>query len=171
MPEINDQTPRSAITIAKHEFEVPSPYAAGHVLNENEAAALNQTFKENLRNNFAPKVKAKATNEDESVRELTEQEVAELQNELDTIAASYEFGVRGSRGESASLSPIEKHTRKVAHEALMGMLKAKNIKLKDVSEEKYEELISKISEKEEIKNAAQMRLDQEETLAKLDLAV
>ena len=41
------------ITIAGQVFSVPVRYAAGHVLTEGEASALNQTYHENLRNNFA----------------------------------------------------------------------------------------------------------------------
>ena len=51
-------------------FNVPTPYAEGHVLATNEASALNQLLHENLRNNFASKVKAKRG--DDAERNLSE---------------------------------------------------------------------------------------------------
>ena len=45
------------ITIQGQVFRVPLRYKAGDVLKENEAGALNQTYHENLRNNFASKVR------------------------------------------------------------------------------------------------------------------
>ena len=45
------------VTIAGNVFAVPLRYAAGHVITEGEASALNQTLCENVRNNLAPKIK------------------------------------------------------------------------------------------------------------------
>jgi hypothetical protein len=45
------------ITISGHSFNVPVRYEEGHELTAGEASALNQTYHENLRNNFAKKVK------------------------------------------------------------------------------------------------------------------
>jgi hypothetical protein len=77
------------ITIQSKVFRVPIKYAAGHVLKENEAGALNQTFHENLRNNFATRVRdgVEAGLDDKT-----------LQQQLDDYAATYEFGVRGGGG-------------------------------------------------------------------------
>lgn len=77
------------ITIQGKTFRVPMKYAAGHVLKDNEAGALNQTFHENLRNNFANKVR---DGEEAGVG------LDVLQQQLDDYAASYEFGVRGGGG-------------------------------------------------------------------------
>ena len=46
----------STITIAGHAFQAPIKYAEGDTLEANEAGALNQTYHENLRNNFAKRV-------------------------------------------------------------------------------------------------------------------
>jgi hypothetical protein len=77
------------ITIQSKVFRVPIKYAAGHVLKDNEAGALNQTFHENLRNNFASKVRdgVEAGLDDQT-----------LQQQLDDYASTYEFGVRGAGG-------------------------------------------------------------------------
>ena len=85
-PRSNGVTTMPTITIQKQLFNVPNRYAAGHVLTEGEANALNQTYHENLRNNFAGRVKEGGDH-------------ATLQTELDAYAASYQFGER--RGVSA----------------------------------------------------------------------
>ncbi len=48
------------ITIQGANFNAPQPYDEGHVLTVNEASALNQVFAENLRNNFAARIKRSA---------------------------------------------------------------------------------------------------------------
>src|SRR4249919_972251 len=77
------------ITIQGQAFRVPIRYSAGHTLSEGEAGALNQTFHENLRNNFAKKV-----------AEGTEAGVGKdaLQQQLDDYANDYQFGVRTGGG-------------------------------------------------------------------------
>lgn len=80
-----------SITIQGIAFNAPSPYVAGHVLTEVESEVLNQTFAENLRNNFAPQVKdAKATNGEK----LSSTVIDALQDEFELYAKSYQFGVR-----------------------------------------------------------------------------
>lgn len=92
MPEITNDTPRSQVTIAEKTFSVPQPYAAGHVLNANEASALNQTYAENVRNNKAKAVK-------EAVAENKfDQDV--FQGQIDDYCSSYEFGVRTGGGRT-----------------------------------------------------------------------
>jgi hypothetical protein len=72
------------ITIAGAVFQVPIKYREGHVLTAGEASALNQTFRENVRNNLASK------------EGLTQEQVNEY-------AAKYEFGER----QAAVRDPIE----------------------------------------------------------------
>ena len=54
----NGSTEQRRIKVEGLIFNAPAPYRQGHILNENEANTLNQTFAENLRNNFAKKVKS-----------------------------------------------------------------------------------------------------------------
>lgn len=58
MPEITKETPVKDIMIGGVILKAPTPFAAGHPLTENEAAALNQTYLENIGNNFRSKVEA-----------------------------------------------------------------------------------------------------------------
>ena len=61
MVDVTDDTKFSEITIQGMGFAVPIVYAEGHPLTANQAAALNQVLAENLRNNFASKVKEAVT--------------------------------------------------------------------------------------------------------------
>lgn len=79
------------IVVQGIEFSAPEPYTAGHVLLDNEASALNQTYAENLRNNFAGNVKeAKEAHGERLPSNIVEQ----LRDEFESYAASYTFGVR-----------------------------------------------------------------------------
>lgn len=105
------------ITIQKRSFKVPVRYAAGHTLTENEAAALNQTYWENLRNNFAGKVSDgnEAGLDDET-----------LQKQLDDYAQDYQFGERrgggGFRGD-----PVKTAAMAIAREMVRNAIKAKQL--------------------------------------------
>jgi hypothetical protein len=105
------------ITIQGQAFRVPIRYSAGHTLSEGEAGALNQTFHENLRNNFAKKV-----------AEGTEAGVGKdaLQQQLDDYANDYQFGVRtgggGFRGD-----PVMTLAMNIAREMVRQAIKAKGL--------------------------------------------
>jgi hypothetical protein len=104
------------ITIQGQSFRVPIRYAAGHQLNEGEAGALNQTFHENLRNNFAKKVA-------EGVEAGVPKET--LQQQLDDYASDYQFGARtggGFRGD-----PVMTLAMNAARELIRQAIKVKGL--------------------------------------------
>lgn len=109
------------ITIQGQTFKVPIRYAAGHQLNDGEAAALNQTLHENLRNNFAKKV---ADGVEAGVP------IETLQQQLDDYATEYQFGVRtgggGFRGD-----PVMTLALNMARELVRTAIKAKNLNQDD----------------------------------------
>jgi hypothetical protein len=141
------ETPTHDITVAGMIFAAPAPYTEGHTLTANEAAVLNQTLAENLRNNFASQVKkavdAAAVEGAEPVDE------AALSEAFTTYVAGYEFGVRrtGSGGGRVTLDPIDREALKLAIEKVKAAIKAKGIVLKDVPNEvirvKAEEVLAK----------------------------
>jgi len=110
MPNSYDQ-----ITIQGQVFRVPIRYAAGHVLTEGEAGALNQTLHENLRNNFAKKV-ADGTEAGLPLETLQEQ--------LDDYASEYQFGARtgGVRGD-----PVMTLALNIAREMVRQVIKQKKL--------------------------------------------
>jgi hypothetical protein len=113
--EITMQT--DTITIAGLEFLVPVRYAAGHPLTEAEADALNQTYHENIGNNFRKKVKDLA-----GEGEPDEDQLATLQAELSAYAEGYEFGVRVRTGK-APVNPVEKEALALVKAAIRAKLK------------------------------------------------
>lgn len=128
------------ITIQGRQFTIPAPYAQGHVLNESEAAAVNQLYAENVRNNFAGKIKAAEE----------KKETVPGQDELDKYCAEYKFGARGAAGPK--LDPVEAEARRLASAAITEALKAKGIKLKDVPDEQFDGWV-----KEAVETNAQFR--------------
>ena len=109
------------ITIQGQVFKVPLRYKAGDVLKENEAGALNQTFHENLRNNFASKV-----------RDGVEANVPieTIQQQLDDYANDYQFGVRtgggGYRGD-----PVTTLAMNIARDLVRQVIKKKGLDPED----------------------------------------
>lgn len=107
------------ITIQKTPFRVPMRYAAGHTLTDNEAAALNQTLHENLRNIWAPKVKSGLAN-----GETPET----LQAKFDAYAADYQFGRRRApRGGSTGPDPVPAIALAMARDIVRKAVKEKNL--------------------------------------------
>jgi len=125
MPQITDETPRQPFTVAGKTLSCPTPYTEGHVLTANEAAALNQTFVENIRNNMAKKV-GDCPDADEA------------QRLIDEYVAVYEFGVRRSGGPKGD--PIEREAMAIAREKVREAIVAQGYKLKDFTAEKITEL-------------------------------
>lgn len=130
---------RDEITIQGYTFSAPLRYSEGHTLTANEAGALNQTYHENLRNNFAGSVKKKLEelygSKDESGKvsvpedaELTDEQLAELQAEFDAYAQAYEFGARRSGGVRAPSDPVEREALNLAKAAIRQALKSQGKK-------------------------------------------
>ena len=108
-----------SLMIAGLTFEAPFKFQAGHVLNEAEARTLNQTRFENLRNNFAPKVKASQEGKEGAIA------VADLAAEFAKFEAAYTFSVPGAGGTSSrSLDPIEREALAIARDVVKEKLAA-----------------------------------------------
>ena len=132
------------ITIQGHTFEAPARYAEGHVCSLNEANTLNQTLAENLRNNFASRLKkAIEASEAEGGPEL---DLDALRAEFAEYAETYEFN--GKRAARAPVDPIEKEATKIAGQMIAEALRAKNIDVKAARESgKFDELVTNLLEK------------------------
>lgn len=136
--------PRSEITIAGLALSVPAPFVEGHVLRSNEASVLNQTYAENIRNNFASAVRAA---QEEAKKNGQTFDPSSLQAKLDEYINSYDFGIRKGGGAHVVLDPVEREARKLAQDRVKAALKKKGINLKDVAKEKLEELVTGVLEK------------------------
>ena len=105
--EIPAGTPVEAITIGGTPgIEVPLPYNAGHVCTDGEATVLNQTLKENARNNLRERVKKEADGNKEAAQALFQAWINE-----------YEFGNRAGGG-FRSTDPLEKERMDIARRAI-----------------------------------------------------
>lgn len=158
-------TPRSELTIQGATFTVPEPFAEGHVVNANEAAALNQLVRENLRNNFASRVQKALEEVEGKVESLN---VQELQTELDTYASEYEFGVRRS-GVRVPSDPVGREAQKIATALVLAGLKSKGLKKDQLPEGKFEELVESTMAREDVRAAAKTRVEATTQLMGLDL--
>jgi len=136
-------TSLKSLMIAGVTFEAPYKYAPGHVLNDAEARTLNQTRFENLRNNFASKVKASQEGKEGA---LTADQLAPAFAEFE---ASYEFSLPGTGGGTVKLDPIEREAQALAKEIIKNALAAKGRSVnppKDATDEQKEAYKAQIAE-------------------------
>lgn len=129
----NADTPTKEITVAGIALAAPAPFTEGHVLKQNEADVLNQTLAENLRNNFASKVKAA---KEEAEKAGTEVDTNALQAAFTEYANSYQFGVRTGGGSAGPrLEPRERIALNLAKEKIRELMRAKGKKPSDYAAE------------------------------------
>lgn len=136
-------------------------YAKGHVLTADEAAVLNQTLGENLRNNFANEVR-KALEalptpaEGEPPAALAPETIAALEARFADYQASYVF--KGPRSGPGPMDPLERETRKVAAALLRAKLAEHGHKTPP--KEQFDELVERIATtRPEVRAEAQRRLE------------
>lgn len=116
-------------------FEISQPYAAGHVLTEAEAKALNQVRSENIGNNLRNTVKAA-----QAAAEAGDN--APLNELADTVAkydAAYTFAMGGGGSSTRKLDPYEREAIRLAKELVKSGLQAQGRKITDVPEGMSEE--------------------------------
>lgn len=135
-----------AITIQGLEFEVSTPYTAGHVVTEAEAKALNQVRLENIRNNMASAVK-EAKGEGDTI---TEEVYASLKAKVGEYDAAYIFTLASVGGGKRSTDPVETEAKKLAKAAIAAKLAADGRTLKSVDPDKLAAAIAKLAESNEI---------------------
>jgi hypothetical protein len=174
MSENGTQIEQRRIKIEGLIFNAPAPYRAGHVLTENEANTLNQTFSENLRNNFAKKVKtARELAKTNGTDFPSDGEAAsdDLQADFTSYASDYEFGTRAAGGGEAGLprDPVDREAWIMARDLIKQHAKARDIK---IDAEQIAARIPEILQKRpEIREEAQRRVSAKATISleELDL--
>lgn len=168
----NPATGKIDFTIQNIPFEAAAPYAEGHVLSKQEAAVLNQTRVENLRNNFAGVIKKKleALSKEEPPRtELSDDEIAGLKEEFASYEDSYEF--QGKRTSRAPVDPVKREAVRMAKDTITAALRGKGIEPKNLVEGKMEELISGYLDKNpQVLEEAKARVEAAKALANDALA-
>ncbi len=148
-----ESAPRSQITVAGVLLEVVAPFTEGHVLRANEAAVLNQTYGENIRNNTTALVK-KAI---EDAGGLENIDATALQAKVNSYINTYDFGVRRGGGLGrVSLDPVTKEAIRIASDKVKEALRKQGNNLKDIGAKKIRELAEQALEKyPQIREAAE----------------
>ena len=160
MPTIDANTAREEYTIAGKTFSIAQPYAAGHTLSKNEANALNQTYAENIRNNFAKTVKAAV--------EADTFDDAAMQTALDEYMGKYEFGTRVASGPRTSGDPVKARAIDLARELVKAAIRKAGGNLKDYSGSEITDRAKKAVEANpKIVDMARTQIEQEAALGDL----
>jgi hypothetical protein len=148
------------ITIAGEIFNAPIRYEEGHELTAGEAGALNQTFHENLRNNFAKRVK--------DAKEAGSIDMIALQTEFDKYAEEYSFGVR--TGGGVVRDPVMAEAMVIAKGRIRARIKAKGLKQTDVAASAVTDGAKKLIAKDPtIMELARKRVEEAQAAASADL--
>jgi len=148
------------ILIQGLQFSAPAPYNEGHVLSEAEANVLNQTFGENLRNNFASVVKAARTALNlPDKTDLTDPTVlGELTAKFAEYASSYTFS--GRRAPRIVADPVEREAIRIAKSIVTEHLAAHKVLVKNLPEGRMDSLVSELlSKRPDIRVEAKRRID------------
>lgn len=133
------------ITIAGHQFEIATPYEAGHPLTEGEAKALNQVRSENIRNNMAKVVKEKGADAAEDVAKYD---------------ADYEFTLASVGAGTRGMDPVEREARSIAREAIKAALAKKGEKIKDKDPDAVEAKIAEVAARPDVIKSAKKRVEE-----------
>lgn len=163
MPQITPETPRTSFTIGGLTFKIAEPYAEGHTLTAGEADALNQTFRENVRNNLASDIaEAVEASKKEGAPALDH---AKLQADVEAYSSGYEFGQRGPGGGRVT-DPVEAAAMDIARELVKQAIRSKGLKLSDYKAATISELArGAIAANPGITEQARVRVEAEQKAA------
>jgi hypothetical protein len=129
------------VTIQGYQFDVPpAGLVVGDPKTENEVHVLEQVRIENIRNNFAPKIK-KLLNGSET---LTEEQLATARQEVAAYANEYKFGQRKAGGGATRVTdPVEREVIRLGREDIQAAYFARHgERLKSVPQEALDNLFN-----------------------------
>ena len=148
------------ITIQGLIAEVAAPYVEGHKVTEAEAAALNQTRAEAIRNNTARLVKAAiAEAEAEDAEGLPEEIVTSLLGQIAAYDSEYEFSMASVGGGRTSSDPVEVEAKKIARQLINAQIKAQGKKVSEVDKDKYNAALATVAAREDIRDQAKAAIE------------
>ena len=151
MVKTSAKTPRADFVIQGVTYSVAAPYAEGHSCSVNEAGVLNQSLRENTRNNLATQLQ-KAVDDGASPEDR--------QKIVDEYVSGYEFGQRRGGGGGRTMDPVQKEAMSIARGLVRAAIKKKGMNLKDVSGKRITELAAEaIKSNPSITDQAQQRVD------------
>ena len=139
------QAPSHDITIQGLTFPARQIFDEGHALTALQADVLNQTRDENLRNNYAAKIKAEMKeNKVDTASGLPPAILQALLDKFPTFEEAYEFG---SRGGAREVDPEKKQAMLLAVDSVKKALQKKGHNLKDIGTDKIKEMAKAAIEK------------------------
>jgi hypothetical protein len=153
---------------------IAAPYAAGHVISEAEAKALNQTRAENISNSVRKAVGELADLTDEAGKPAFSPEAAAKAVALITeFDASYVFSLRAAGGGSrVAVDPVEKEATAIAKAYVTEQIKAKGKSVKDYDKDKFAALVAQVASAEKTRALAKKRVEERQKIASgLDLEI
>lgn len=165
------EAPSHDITIQGLIFPARQIFDEGHALTAVEASVMNQTRDENLRNNYAAKIKAlMKDSKAEKVSDLPPDLVKELQDKFPTFEEAYEFG---SRGGAREVDPVKKQAMLFATDSVKKALQKKGHKLSDIGTDKIREMAEAAVDKyaKFMEKAASVVAARQEAASELDIDI
>jgi hypothetical protein len=139
------EAPSHNITIQGLVYPVRQIFDEGHVLTAVEASVMNQTRDENLRNNYAAKIKVVMKEENvEAISDLSDAGKSTLTEKFPAFEEGYEFG---SRGGAREVDPIRKQAMLFATQEVKKALSKKGHKISEVGADKIREMADSAVEK------------------------
>jgi hypothetical protein len=173
----NSETPTASltkeITLQTLAITVSTPYVAGHVVTEAEAAALNQTRCEAVRNNTARFVKAalETAGKDEEGNQI-----ALDQEALDTVVAqvsdyddAYQFTLASVGGGKTSRDPVDVEAMRMAKSLVADKVRKAGKKLGDFTKDQLATVYADTAADENVRAVAAANVKQRQALATASL--
>ena len=160
------------ITVQGIVVSVSAPYAAGHVITEAEAKALNQVRAENIANNVRKAISdmIEAAGGKDA---LTDEQKAQAQALVAEKDAGYVFSMASVGGGREPVDPLAKECRAVARAWLTAKLKEKGLTQKSYAEANGEDAfaskVAELAEHPEIVKVAKKNLATREGLASISI--
>lgn len=160
---VNSETPKESFVIGGISFSIAAPYNEGDTITEGEADSLNQTLRENVRNNLASEI---AEEQEKAKAEGREVNMSALQARVDGYVKDYEFGVRKGGGGRIS-DPVEAKAMELAREKVRERIKARpDLKLATFSAKDISGYAKQLLDKNPgLREQAKMLVEQERQVA------
>jgi hypothetical protein len=152
------------ITVQGIDLPVVDQFAEGHILTAVEAAVLSQTYNENLRNNFATRVKEakEVLGEDfntETPYTVGEKSFASISEQWAAHVEAYAFGTRRvGGGGKRTTDPVQREALRIAKASVESAIRTKYGKLDAVSKDKITELVESLAAREDIQDKAKANI-------------
>lgn len=154
------------IRIGQYAFAIGSPFRTGHILNQNEADALNGLRAENIRNNVK-KLVDKATQGLPQGQLLDSTILNTLEEEISDYARTYSFGERREPKGGIRKTAFEQELRSVAEERISTQQRQLDIQL---TEDAFEAAVEQQMQLAPVIDEARQRVSKRQELAAQALA-